>query len=365
MKRALITGVTGQDGSYLCELLISKGYEVDGLVRRTSLPNHSRISHNFSCQNFKLLEGEISDSFSVYSIIENGNFDEVYNLAAQSHVATSFEQPMYTFDVNTKGTLNFLEAIRKYSPKTKFYQASTSEMFGKNYKEELDNIDGSVIAKYQDESTDFMPQSPYAAAKLAAHNLVRIYRDSYGLFACSGILFNHESPRRGDNFVTRKITKWIGDYLRWKSSLTENFEFDFKYKDDIWTTRNEDGWLFGPKFPKLRLGNLDAYRDWGHAQDYVGAMYLMLQREKPEDYVISTGETRSIRDFLTIAFEYINISNYEDYIVIDPKFYRPAEVDYLRGDSTKANKELGWYPKISFRDLVKEMILSDINEKKL
>jgi len=356
MKRALITGVTGQDGSYLCELLISRGYDVAGLVRRTSLPNHSRISHNFSCQNFKLIEGEISDSFSVYSIIENGNFDEVYNLAAQSHVATSFEQPMYTFDVNTKGPLNFLEAIRKYSPKTKFYQASTSEMFGRNYKERYLS-DERISTKYQDETTEFVPQSPYAVAKLAAHHLVRLYRESYGLFACSGVLMNHESERRGENFVTRKITKWIGNYIHFLESNSLNAKSAIFSKEII-----AHGFL---TFPKLRLGNLDAFRDWGHARDYVEAMYLMMQHDTPDDYVVATGETRSVRDFLKLAFSYAGIENYEHYVFIDPKLYRPAEVDYLRGDPSKIKKTLGWTNKISFNDLVKKMVENDINEKRL
>lgn len=361
MKKALITGVSGQDGSYLAEYLLEKNYSVTGLVRRTSLPNHSRLSNIFSCKSFELIEGEMSDSFSVYSIIENGEFDEVYNLAAQSHVATSFEQPMYTFDVNTKGPLNFLEAIRKYSPKTKFYQASTSEMFGKNYKEYVDNFDGRVVTKYQDETTEFMPQSPYAVAKLAAHNLVRLYRDSYGVFACSGILFNHESPRRGENFVTRKITKWIGEFLSWKNKFDYYISCD--QKDYIYGCDSLSGVSY--PFPKLRLGNLDAYRDWGHAADYIEAMYMMLQHDVADDYVVSTGETRSVRNFLKVAFNHIGIENYEDYIVIDPKFYRPAEVDYLRGDCTKIKETLGWKTKRSFEDLVKEMVESDINEKRL
>ena len=356
MKKALITGVTGQDGSYLSELLIEKGYEVTGLVRRTSLPNYARISNILSCSSFNLVEGEISDAFSVYSIIENGQYDEVYNLAAQSHVATSFEQPSYTFDVNTSGPLNFLEAIRRYSPRTKFYQASTSEMFGKNYTEYYDNFDGRITYRYQDENTEFIPQSPYAIAKLASHHLVRLYRDSYNIFSCSGILFNHESPRRGEAFVTRKITKWIGEFMTWRNKfgnyvLPESEERIAGCSYDSQQTQY---------FPKLRLGNLDACRDWGHARDYVEAMHLMLQRDNPDDYVISTGETRSVRDFLKVAFGYVGISNYEDYIVIDPKFYRPSEVDYLKGDSSKAKDELGWEPKTPFDQLVKEMVDSDL-----
>jgi len=359
MKKALITGVTGQDGSYLSELLIEKGYEVTGLVRRTSLPNYARISNILSCSSFNLVEGEISDAFSVYSIIENGQYDEVYNLAAQSHVATSFEQPSYTFDVNTSGPLNFLEAIRRYSPRTKFYQASTSEMFGKNYTEYYDNFDGRITYRYQDENTEFIPQSPYAIAKLASHHLVRLYRDSYNIFSCSGILFNHESPRRGEAFVTRKITKWIGNFLRWcKTHNVRPGDLVFDIDELYIPGRTDVSQNF--QLPKLRLGNLDACRDWGHARDYVEAMHLMLQRDNPDDYVISTGETRSVRDFLKVAFGYVGISNYEDYIVIDPKFYRPSEVDYLKGDSSKAKDELGWEPKTPFDQLVKEMVDSDL-----
>ena len=252
---------------------------------------------------------------------------EVYNLAAQSHVGTSFKQPLYTTQVNIEGPLNFLEAIRLLSPTTKFYQASTSEMFGKNY----DMFGGT---KYQQETTPFVPQSPYAVAKLAAHEMVRIYRDSYDLFACCGILFNHESERRGENFVTRKITKWIGEFVA--------------------SGQDED-------FPALRLGNLDAHRDWGHAQDYVEAMYMMLQQDEPEDYVIATSETHSVREFLTEAFNEIGITHFEPYVVIDPEFYRPCEVDWLLGHTGKAREKLGWRPKVSFQELVQRMVRSDID----
>lgn len=327
-KVAIITGATGQDGSYLSELLLSKGYTVIGLRRRSSSEKGlERIQHLLKNNNFKLVEADITDSGCVNNLIRDYMPTEVYNLAAQSHVGTSFKQPLYTTQVNIEGPLNFLEAIRLLSPTTKFYQASTSEMFGKNY----DMFGGT---KYQQETTPFVPQSPYAVAKLAAHEMVRIYRDSYDLFACCGILFNHESERRGENFVTRKITKWIGEFVA--------------------SGQDED-------FPALRLGNLDAHRDWGHAQDYVEAMYMMLQQDEPEDYVIATSETHSVREFLTEAFNEIGITHFEPYVVIDPEFYRPCEVDWLLGHTGKAREKLGWRPKVSFQELVQRMVRSDID----
>ena len=327
-KVAIITGATGQDGSYLSELLLSKGYTVIGLRRRSSSEKGlERIQHLLNNNNFKLVEADITDSGCVNNLIRDYMPTEVYNLAAQSHVGTSFKQPLYTTQVNIEGPLNFLEAIRLLSPTTKFYQASTSEMFGKNY----DMFGGT---KYQQETTPFVPQSPYAVAKLAAHEMVRIYRDSYDLFACCGILFNHESERRGENFVTRKITKWIGEFVA--------------------SGQDED-------FPALRLGNLDAHRDWGHAQDYVEAMYMMLQQDEPEDYVIATSETHSVREFLTEAFNEIGITHFEPYVVIDPEFYRPCEVDWLLGHTGKAREKLGWRPKVSFQELVQRMVRSDID----
>ena len=327
-KVAIITGVTGQDGSYLSELLLDKGYTVVGLRRRSSSEKGlERIEHLLNNDNFKLVEADITDSGCVNNLIREYMPDEVYNLAAQSHVGTSFNQPSYTTQVNLQGPTNFLEAIRLLSPSTKFYQASTSEMFGKNYE-----LMGDT--KYQKETTPFVPQSPYAVAKLAAHEMVRIYRDSYGLFACCGILFNHESERRGENFVTRKITKWIGEFVA--------------------SGQDED-------FPALRLGNLDAHRDWGHAQDYVEAMYIMLQQDEPEDYVIATSETHSVREFLTEAFNEIGIPDFEPYVVIDPEFYRPCEVDWLLGHTGKARQQLGWRPQVSFQDLVQRMVRSDID----
>lgn len=373
-KKALITGICGQDGSYLAELLLDKGYEVIGLYRRTSNVNTSRIDHIKNRIN--LVEGEVSDSGSVYSIVDKYKPDEIYNLAAQSHVGTSFEQPDYTFQVDALGPTYFLQAIRRYSPETRFYQASTSELFGKNYTEEkvpinLDNVLGTIVVddpmadplceykKYQNEDTDFMPQSPYAVAKLAAHNMVRIYREGYGLHASCGILFNHESERRGVNFVTRKITNWIGEFVNWlkEMNLTHSDLSDSGDLDVLFASGRQES------FPKLRLGNIDAYRDWGHAQDYVEAMWLMLQRDVPEDFVIATGKTYSVRDFLSEAFNEIGITDFESYIVIDPKFYRPAEVEYLKGDPSKAKKLLNWEPKVSFKDLVTRMVRRDIDGK--
>ena len=331
MKTAIVFGVTGQDGSYLTDLLISKNYKVVGVARRSSVDTTERIGEHQKNENFVLVEGDITDGFCVSDIINKYEPDEVYNLAAQSHVGTSFKQPTLTWDVTAGGCLNILEAIR-VSPRCneiRFYQASSSEMFGKNF-----TVTSS--GKYQDENTAFMPQSPYAIAKLAAHHLVRNYRDSYGIHASSGILFNHESERRGENFVTRKITKWIGKFVA--SGKDENF-------------------------PKLRLGNLQARRDWGHAKDYVRGMWLMLQQEEPDDYVIATGETHSVEEFLECSFEYAGIDNWNEYVYIDPEFFRPAEVDYLLGNPTKAREELGWEPQIKFRRLAELMTEADIDEE--
>ena len=324
-KKACVTGITGQDGSYLAENLISRGYEVVGLHRRNSTNNFGRINHLIGHKLFQLQEFDITDPSCVSQIIIQNDPDEFYNLAAQSHVGTSFKQPSTTFSINTCGVVNILEAIRNYNPGIKFYQASTSEMFGCNFS--FDEKQG----KYQDEETPFSPQSPYAVAKVASHHTVKLYRDSYGLYACSGILFNHESPRRGENFVTRKITKYIGRLINNKLAKS-----------------NE----------KLKLGNIYSYRDWGHAKDYVEAMRMMLSQEVPEDYVIATGEEHSVKEFLVEAFEYLNL-NYEDFVEIDENLFRPAEVDYLRGHALKAKKKLGWTPHISFSALVKEMVDAD------
>lgn len=365
--KAIIFGITGQDGSYLAELLHDKGYEVIGVTRRVSVDTLQRISHILP--QIKIIEGDITDAFSVSNAIKEHEPDEVYNLAAQSHVGTSFTQPSLTWDVTAGGCLNVLEGVR-YSgrkEKIKFYQASSSEMFGKNFNVKKGRLsvgdimcgtEGDCGIKYQDEDTPFAPQSPYAIAKLAAHHLVRNYRDSYGIFACSGILFNHESERRGEKFVTRKITKWIGEFKNWAT--------DVGFMND--PPQHGNDLLLGPDnstFPKLRLGNLDAYRDWGHAEDYVRAMWLMMQQEVPDDYVVATGETHSVRDFLNIAFAYVGIDKWEDYVVIDPKFYRPAEVDYLLGFPDKAKSDLGWSLDVSFKDLVHRMTEGDVNGAKL
>ena len=352
MKTAVITGVSGQDGSYLAEFLLDHDYRVFGLYRRTSNYNLSRINHLLNNAQFKLLEFDLTDPSSINNIIKETKPDEFYNLAAQSHVATSFNQPITTVHVNTIGVINILEGIRVFSPATRFYQASTSEMFGYNY--DVDSADGS---KYQDENTQFSPQSPYGISKLASHDMTRIYRDGYGIFGSCGILFNHESPRRGENFVTRKITKWIGEYLSWcekhaiRTDKTVSSE-DNLYLVDVWSTDEEN------KFPKLKLGNISAQRDWGHAKDYIKAMWMILQQDTPEDYVISTGVTKSVQDFLTTAFNHVQL-DYKQHMIIDPLLFRPAEVEYLRGDSSKARSKMNWTPDISFDQLVIEMVDSD------
>lgn len=322
-KTAIITGITGQDGSYLSELLLEKDYKVIGLYRRSSSYHFERISGIKDHPNLTLLEFDLTDPSVINTIIKKYQPDEFYNLAAMSHVGSSFDQPSTTFDINTMGVLHILEAIRAHSSATKFYQASTSEMFGKNYDIDKNNN------KYQDENTPLIPQSPYAVSKVASHNLVRIYRDAYNIFSCSGILFNHESPRRGENFLTRKVTKYIGQLVNNKTS------------------------------DSLKLGNMAAYRDWGHAKDYVYAMYLMLQQDLPDDYVICTGETHTVLEFVTKSFQSVDL-DYTKYVEIDQNLYRPAEVDYLCGRSTKAQKVLNWKPLVTFDELVNEMINSDI-----
>lgn len=363
-KVALIFGVSGQDGSYLAELLLQKGYEVIGVTRRVSVSTTERINHILP--QITIAEGDITDGFSVNKLIEQYKPDEIYNLAAQSHVGTSFKQPSLTWDITAGGVLNILEAIR-YSPRKddiRFYQASSSEMFGKNY-DEVEN------KKYQDENTEFIPQSPYAIAKLAAHHLVRNYREGYGIHGSCGILFNHESERRGENFVTRKITKWIGEFVKWFDPTNELGQIlsdelsdaTMPFLDDINDIDDKNiiynSLMDREGFPKLRLGNLDAKRDWGHAEDYVNAMWLMLQQEEADDYVVATGETYSVRDFLDVAFAKIGIDNWSNLVVIDPQFYRPAEVDHLLGIPTKAEGKLGWERKVSFKDLVHRMVDSD------
>jgi len=356
--KAVIFGITGQDGSYLAEFLLSKGYKVIGVARRVSVDTTQRISHILS--KITMEEGDITDQFCVNNILVKHDPDETYNLAAQSHVGTSFKQPTLTFDITAGGCLNILESIKCSKLKTKFYQASSSEMFGRNYDSRRypDHTELEAL-KYQDEKTRFQPQSPYAIAKLAAHYLVDNYRTSYNIFACSGILFNHESERRGENFVTRKITKWIGRFSKWldESNLTSDLLTKTDEEcDSVFASGHQDS------FPKLRLGNLDARRDWGHAADYVRAMWLMMQQEKPEDYVVATFSTHSVRDFLDSAFKAINIEDWSSLVKIDPEFCRPAEVDYLLGKPTKAANDLGWKASISFEELVDRMVKHDINE---
>ena len=323
-KTAIVTGITGQDGSYLSELLLQSNYTVVACRRRSSTNNLERVAHLLNNPNYILTEFDLTDPSGVYQTIQKYQPDEFYNLAAQSHVGTSFKQPSTTFEINTIGVTNILEGIRHYSPHTKLYQASTSEMFGRNYSTQKNG------KQYQNEKTEMLPQSPYGIAKLAAHNMVEIYRSGYNLFACCGILFNHESPRRGENFVTQKIVKWIKDYIASGKS---------------------------PDFPKLKLGNLAAHRDWGHAKDYVRAMWMMLQQETPKDYVIATGETHSVQEFLDLAFKSVQLKP-EDHVEIDPDLFRPAEVEYLCGDPSFANSDLGWNPQVSFQGLIQDMLES-------
>lgn len=325
-KTSIITGITGQDGSYLAENLLSKGHNVIGLYRRSSSNNFDRIQSIKNNNRLILEEFDITDPSDCTNIIIKHRPQEFYNLAAQSHVGTSFKQPTTTFEINTVGVINILEAIKRFSSTTRFYQASTSEMFGSNYVIKNDE-------KYQDENTPFLPQSPYAVAKLSSHRMVQIYREAYGLYTCAGILFNHESPRRGENFVTRKITSYIGKLVN----------------------------KIIPSSAKLKLGNLSSVRDWGHAIDYVEAMRLMLGSDKPDDYVISSGSCYSVEQFLEKAFGTVGL-NYQDYYEIDPELYRPAEVEFLRGDSSKAHKALLWKPAYNFDDLVKDMVYSDIKK---
>ena len=313
-KKALITGITGQDGYYLAHLLRDKGYEVHGLLRRSSQNIEHRLGSMIDFVKPQL--GDLTDSLSLREILKEIQPDEIYNLAAQSHVAWSFKTPESTFDITGAGCLRLLEAMRQTSPHSRFYQASSSEMFGE------------VQEVPQTERTPFHPRSPYGVAKVAAYWATVNYREGYNLFACNGILFNHESERRGEEFVTRKITMAVA---RIALGLQD----------------------------KLALGNLEAKRDWGHARDYVEAMYLMLQQDKPDDYVIATGETHSVREFCDIAFKHVGL-NYEDYVVIDPQFFRPAEVNLLIGDASKAKKVLGWKPKVTFEELVRTMVDADL-----
>ena len=320
MKRALITGITGQDGSYLAELLLSKGYHVWGVIRRSSSFNTGRINHIYqdphdTAPRLKLVHGDLNDGSSLNRIIRTVEPDEVYNLGAQSHVRVSFDIPEYTGEITGLGTTRLLEAIRESGIQTRFYNASSSEMFG------------SAPAP-QDEQSPFWPRSPYAAAKVYAHWMTVNYREGYGMFACNGILFNHESPRRGETFVTRKITMAVA---RIKLGKQE----------------------------KVFLGNLDARRDWGFAGDYVEAIWKMMQQDQPDDYVIATGETYSVRDFLEEAFGYAGLK-WQDHVEIDPRYFRPTEVDLLQGNASKAREKLGWQPRVGFKALIHMMVDADV-----
>jgi GDPmannose 4,6-dehydratase len=320
-KKALITGITGQDGSYLAELLLSKGYEVHGIIRRASTFNTGRLDpiyadpHAGQSRLF-LHYGDLADASALARLLGKINPEEIYNLAAQSHVRVSFDSPEYTTDITATGTIRLLEAIRESGLKPRFYQASSSEMFGK------------VMEVPQKETTPFYPRSPYGCAKVYSFWITVNYRESYGMHASNGILFNHESPRRGETFVTRKITRAVAHI---KAGLQK----------------------------KLYLGNLDAKRDWGYAKEYVEAMWLMLQQDEPDDYVIATNETHSIREFLDIAFGHVDL-DWKEYVEIDPRYYRPTEVDLLIGDYSKAKKKLGWEPKTRFVDLAKLMVDADV-----
>ncbi len=321
MKKALITGITGQDGSYLAELLLTKGYEVHGIIRRASTFNTERIDHLYQDPHIHgvklfLHYGDIADSTNLIKLLYRIQPDEIYHLGAQSHVRVSFDIPEYTGDVTGLGTVRILEAMRETGLKAKFYQASSSEMYGK------------VQEVPQRETTPFYPRSPYGAAKVYSYWLTVNYRESYGIFACNGILFNHESPRRGETFVTRKVTRAAA---RIKAGLED----------------------------KVYLGNLDAKRDWGYAKEYVEAMWLILQQEEPDDYVVATGETHSVRELLEEAFSYVGL-DWQKHLIIDQRYYRPAEVDFLIGDPSKAKMKLGWEAKTKFQDLVRLMVDADL-----
>ncbi len=316
--RALITGITGQDGSYLAEFLLDKGYEVYGIVRRSSLEKFDRIEA--ITEKIRFVEGDLTDQSSLDQALQQLKPDELYNLAAQSFVPVSWNQPVLTADVTGLGALRVMEAIRKHSPQTKFLQASSSEMFGK------------VREKPQTEKTPFHPRSPYGVAKTFGHHITVNYRESYGLFACSSICFNHESPRRGIEFVTRKVTQTVAKI---KLGVAD----------------------------KLKMGNIDAQRDWGFAGDYIRAMWLMLQQPQAEDYVIATGKTHSVQELLEVAFSHAGL-DWKKYVEIDPKLVRPAEVDYLCGDASKAKKVLGWEPQVTFRQLIEMMVDADLLQLK-
>lgn len=318
MKKALVTGILGQDGPYLAKLLLEKGYKVYGLIRRYSNPNFENLNYVGITDDVEYIEGDLTDESSLMTIVKSVRPEEVYNLGAQSFVHSSFEQAKLTTEVNSLGVLYMLNTLKHFMPTARFYQASTSEMFG------LSNDDG-----YQDENTQFHPRSPYGVAKVYAYWLTVNYRESYGMFTANGILFNHESPIRGKQFVTRKITDGVA-------------QIKYGFAD------------------KLHLGNLDANRDWGFAGDYVEAMHLMLRADTPDDYVVATGDAHTVQEFVELAFDTAGIKNWKDYVVIDPRHKRPAEVPHLRGRADKAKKLLGWTPKVSFAELVKMMVEADL-----
>lgn len=332
MKTAIVYGSTGQVGSYFVEELLSQSYRVVGVQRRSSTNNTENLQGVLSHPSFSLIEGDIVDPSSVNNIISKYQPEICVNMAAMSHVHTSFSQPSYTYDVVAKGPLLLLEAIRHYSTATRFIQASSSEMFGSNYSYTYDNI------KYQNEYTTLSPNSPYAIAKVAAHHAVSLYRRAYGLYAYAAIFFNMESPRRGENFVTRKITKYIANLM--KTSNIANIA----------------------NFPKLKLGNLRAVRDWGYAPDYVRGAMLMIQKSDPDDFVFGTGECYAVEDFLTEAFRVVDIEDWTKFVEVDKDLYRPCEVPYLHSDAKRAKQILGWEPSITFKELVEIMVQSDIEK---
>mgnify|MGYP003439758953 CR=1 FL=1 len=344
--KAVIFGVNGQAGSYLSELLLGKGYEVIGVKRRSSNPSLDRIGH-INSEKFSIVEGDITDYCSVYECLKVRP-DEIYNLAAMSHVGSSFTQPLHTVEVDTLGQLNILECVKNLGSGKVFF-AATSEMFG-------DRFDSKNGIQYQNEQTSFNPRSPYGIAKVAAFQFTKLYRECYGLFTSSGIMFNYESPRRGEEFVTRKITKYLGELCkRWKAGDIISKPSSLKLYD-IFPVGSPNNQI------KLKLGNLDAKRDWGHCADTMRAVHLMLNHHTPMDFVISTGVTRSVREFCDISFSLLGL-DYRDYVEIDPKFLRPCEVPYLNGDSTLAREVLGWSPQISFNELVEEMVRSDVDKR--
>ncbi|GAK57306.1 GDP-mannose 4,6-dehydratase [Candidatus Vecturithrix granuli] len=329
-KRALLTGITGQDGSYLAEFLLKKGYEVAGIIRRLSIPNTRNIEHILG--DVTLYDGDLSDQGSLDRIVRDFQPDEVYNLAAQSFVKVSWQEPILTGDITGLGAVRLLEAVRNHKPEARVYQASSSEMFGNNPKEFLD------------ESCHFLATSPYAIAKLYAHRMTINYRESYGMYACAGILFNHESPRRGIEFVTRKITYAV-------ACIAQGVK-QSKMGGEIKEPLIKEG--------KFKLGNMDSSRDWGYAKDYVEMMWLMLQQETPDEYVIATGRNTTIREFLDIAFNVVGIDDWQCYVELDPRFQRPSDLRYLRGNSSKAQRELGWQPQTTLEELVQVMVEADI-----